>query len=61
MDSKKLQELERFVDLKIAEISKKMPDAVHENPASFACGYNMGYKSALLDIERLLEVEPWIL
>lgn len=54
MDSKKLQELERFIDLKLTEISKRLPEAVHNDPASFACGYNMGYKSALLDMEAEL-------
>ena len=61
MDKKKLDELKRFIDSKISEISKRLPDSVHDNPASFACGYNTGYKQALLDIEKALEIEPWVL
>jgi hypothetical protein len=40
---------------KLGEISTKLPTLVHAEPASFSCGYNTGYKHALLDLERTLE------
>jgi hypothetical protein len=43
-----------WIDNKLAEIANKLPTLVHTEPASFSCGYNVGYKSALLDLERLL-------
>ena len=44
-----------WADDKMTEIAKKMPSLVHTEPASFACGFNMGYKQALLDLEKHLE------
>lgn len=37
---------------KLADIATRLPSLVHEDPASFACGYNAGYKQAMLDLER---------
>lgn len=44
-----------WADKKMSEIAQKLPTLVHTEPASFACGYNMGYKQALLDLENYLE------
>ena len=49
--------LQEWIDDKFAEIAKKLPTLVHSEPASFACGHNMGYKQALLDLDRFLEDE----
>lgn len=39
----------------LSEIARKLPTLVHTEPASFSCGFNTGYKQALLDLDRLLE------
>lgn len=49
--------IEEWINTKIAEIATKLPTLVHTEPASFSCGYNMGYKSAMLDLDRFLEGE----
>jgi hypothetical protein len=46
--------LQEWIDSKFAEIANKLPNLVHENPASFACGFNVGYKQALLELDRFL-------
>lgn len=48
-------DIQEWLDNKFADIATKLPSLVHEDPASFACGYNMGYKQALLDLEKKLE------
>lgn len=40
---------------KLKEIAEKLPTLVHTEPASFSCGYNAGYKQALLDLENIIE------
>lgn len=40
---------------KLREIADKLPTLVHTEPASFSCGYNVGYKQAILDLERIIE------
>lgn len=49
--------LQEWIDAKIENIAEKLPSLVHTEPASFACGYNMGYKQAMLDLDRFLEDE----
>jgi hypothetical protein len=49
--------IQNFIDNKIKEISKKLPSLVDKSPGSFACGHEMGYKNALLDMERLMTDE----
>lgn len=44
-----------WIDKKMSEIAQKLPTLVHTEPSSFACGFNMGYKQALLDLEHHLE------
>lgn len=46
--------LNDWIDGKIADIANKLPTLVHTEPASFSCGYNTGYKTALLDLERFM-------
>jgi hypothetical protein len=46
--------LNDWIDGKLAEIANKLPSLVHQDAASFACGYNTGYKNALLDLERIM-------
>lgn len=50
-----MNDLEQWIDLKLVDIAKKLPGLVHSDPASFACGYNTGYKQALLELERYME------
>lgn len=40
---------------KFKEIAAKLPTLVHTEPASFSCGFNTGYKQALIDLENLIE------
>jgi hypothetical protein len=47
--------LNAYIDEKLAEISYQLPELVFQNPGSFECGHRMGYKQALLDIERFLD------
>ena len=47
--------LQEWIDNKFALIAEQLPTLVHTEPASFSCGFNMGYKQALLDLDRLIE------
>ena len=47
--------LQEYIDHQLALIANKLPDLVHKDPASFACGYNAGYKAAMLELERFLQ------
>lgn len=49
-----MDDIKEFINNKLAEIAKKLPTLVHTDPASFACGFNMGYKQCLLDLDRLI-------
>ena len=49
--------LQDWIDEKIADIATKLPTLVYNEPASFACGFNTGYKKAMLDLDRFLEDE----
>jgi hypothetical protein len=49
--------LQDWIDAKFAGIAEKLPQLVHTEPASFACGYNTGYKQALLELDRFLQDE----
>lgn len=40
---------------KLKEIAGRLPTFVHSDPSSFACGFNAGYKLALLDLDNLIE------
>lgn len=44
-----------WIDTHLEEISKKLPDLVNQDPASFSCGYNTGYKAALNDLGEFLK------
>ena len=47
--------LQDWIDTKIADIANKLPTLVHADAASFSCGFNTGYKQAMLDLDRFLE------
>lgn len=47
--------LQHWIDKGFEKIAAKLPTLVHTEPASFACGYNTGYKQALLDLDRFLK------
>ena len=46
--------LNDWINTKLGDIANKLPTLVHQDAASFACGYNTGYKTALLDLEKKL-------
>lgn len=45
-------DLSDFVRERMQEANSKMPQLTHDDPHSFACGYNLGYKSCLLAIAK---------
>lgn len=47
--------LQDWLNDNLSEIARKLPTLVHTEPASFSCGFNTGYKQAMLDLDRLLE------
>lgn len=47
--------LNAYINSKFKEIALKLPNLVHSEPASFSCGFNTGYKQAMLDLHRFLE------
>ena len=47
--------IQDWIENKYTEIAKKLPTLVHTEPASFACGFNLGYKQALRDLEYRIE------
>ena len=47
--------INEWIDEKLGDIANKLPSLIYEKPASFSCGYTMGYKTAVLDIEKILE------
>lgn len=49
--------LQEWIDNKLAEIGKKLPELITKNPSGFACGFSTGYKGALLDLDRFLTKE----
>lgn len=46
--------INEWIDIKLAAIAKKLSKLVY-SARTFECGYQTGYKSALLDIEKLIE------
>jgi hypothetical protein len=46
--------LNDWIDCHLAYIANHLPKLVEEKPASFDCGHKVGYKQALLDLERYL-------
>lgn len=49
--------IQEWMNIKYEEIAQKLPTLVHTDAASFSCGYNTGYKQAMLDLDRFLEEE----
>ena len=49
--------LNEWINEKFAEIALRLPMLVHTDPASFSCGFNTGYKQAMIDLDRFLEDE----
>ena len=47
--------IQQWIDKKLKEISERLPIQIHQDPASFACGYNMGYKQAMIDLIRFYD------
>lgn len=47
--------IQDWINNKYKEIAVKLPTLVHTEPASFSCGFNTGYKQALLDLENQIE------
>lgn len=51
-----LEKIDKWLCNKLADIAKKLPNLAHSEPASFACGFNIGYKQAMLDLNRYLDM-----
>lgn len=47
--------INEWIDSQLANIANELPRLVYNMPDSFACGYKKGYKTALLDLEHLLD------
>ena len=47
--------IQDWIKNKYAEIASKLPTLVHTEPASFSCGFNTGYKQAMIDLENIIE------
>ncbi len=50
-------ELQEWIDFKLGLIALRLPRLVKEQPDSFSCGHNMGYKQAMLDLSQALETD----
>ena len=48
-----MNDLQQYIDQKLSAIAQSLPITVH-NPEGFRCGYDTGYKQAMLDLERFL-------
>jgi len=46
-------ELQKHIDAMLITVADVIPELVGSDPASFKCGHAMGYKQALLDIDRV--------
>ncbi len=46
--------IDEWLNEKLKEVAGRLPTLVHQDPASFACGYNSGYKSALIEMQDIL-------
>lgn len=46
--------IQDWIHEQLKDIATKLPTLVHTEPASFACGYNAGYKRALLDLDNII-------
>lgn len=49
--------IDEWLNEKLKEVAERLPTLVHQDPASFACGYNSGYKSALIEMQDILNKE----
>ena len=45
--------LQQYIDEKLSTIAISLPITV-KNPDGFRCGFDTGYKQAMLDLERFL-------
>jgi hypothetical protein len=47
--------IDKFLTDKFKTIAVNLPTLIEEDCASFTCGYTIGYKRALLDLDNLLD------
>jgi hypothetical protein len=47
-------DIKEWIYNKFSEVSERMETLVHSEPASFACGYNVGYRQCLIEIEKMI-------
>lgn len=47
--------INKWIDQQLSNIASRLPNLVATNPASFQCGRDVGYKQALLDLEKIIE------
>lgn len=48
-----MNDIQSWIDEKLALIASSLQETV-KSPGSFKCGHDMGYKKALLDLEKYL-------
>lgn len=51
-----METMNQWIDNKLSDLATRLPSLVHSEPASFACGYNAGYKNALLDLKGQIDI-----
>lgn len=52
MDKKIINE---WIYSKLKEVADILPSSVHDDPEGFSCGFNTGYKHALLDLNNFIQ------
>jgi len=52
-----LEQIQKLMNAKFKEIAEKLPTLTHQDPSSFSCGFNAGYKQCLLDLMTIIDVD----
>ena len=50
-----MESTDQWISNKLKEIAERLPSLVHQDPASFACGFNSGYKQCLIDLSSQID------
>lgn len=50
-------DIKEWINERVASIVNKLPTLSHTDTSIFSYGYRIGYKQALLDLDRLMAVE----
>ncbi len=52
-----MQSIFDWLNEEIEKVEKKIPDLLGSHPDSFKCGYEIGYRDCLLNLEHFLFIE----